>query len=392
MVQSSEPIGVYVHVPYCVARCPYCDFNSHVVPSPPWRAYTAAVVAEIQARADIFSGCSPMSVYFGGGTPSLAPAWVIESILAAVDQHLGPWKDCEVTVEANPKTIDTAGFAALVAVGTNRVSIGWQSTHDRLLQFLGRGHTASDSAACAAAARGAGVDNLSIDLIFAVPGQTLDDLDRDLDAIEALAPQHVSLYALTYYEGTQLHQRWSAGEVARFSDDEELRMMARIEVRLTVAGFEQYEVSNYARPGFRAVHNSLYWAGVRYLGVGPGAHSFARRDWERGWRWEAIRAADAYLEAWSKGRPTGLPREGDASIGWIESLSPRQMMTERMLCGLRLRDGVDLNEPGVARFREELAVGVGEAKIRGWAILQGSRLQPTGEGLNNADALAALFF
>ncbi|MEE8410399.1 MAG: radical SAM family heme chaperone HemW [Myxococcota bacterium] len=385
-------MGVYVHVPYCVARCPYCDFNSVVVPSPPWESFTAAVVAEIAARAEVFDACSPMSVYFGGGTPSLAPAYVFESILTAVDRYIGPWKGHEVSVEANPKTIDAAGFAALRSLGVDRVSIGWQSTHDRLLRYLGRGHTASESAACAAAARSGGFDNLSIDLIFAVPGQTHDDLDRDLDAIEALAPQHVSLYVLTYHQGTELHRRWSRGEVLRFSDDEELRMMARIEARLTAAGFEHYEVSNYARPGFRAVHNSLYWTGVRYLGIGPGAHSFARFDWERGWRWESIRAVDAYLDVWSSGRDAGLPRDGDASIGWIESLSARQMMTERMLCGLRLGDGLDLSEPVVARFRDEMAVAIGVAESRGWALLDGSRLRPTGEGLNNADALAALFF
>jgi oxygen-independent coproporphyrinogen-3 oxidase len=389
---SVHPFGVYVHVPYCVSRCPYCDFNAWADPSPPWRDYGRAVAAEISTRGAAFGGLALESVYVGGGTPSLAPPETLAEILAAVVARFGPLDDCEVTLEANPKTIEVSGFEAARRLGFNRASVGWQSTDDRLLEVLGRGHSAADSAACARAAREAGFDNLSIDLIFAVPGQTAEDLERDLDAIETLAPEHVSLYALTYHAGTEMERRLRAGTIERISEEAELAMMIRIEERLGAAGFEHYEVSNYARPGRRSVHNSLTWIGAPYLGAGPGAHSFAREATKRGWRWESVRSPALYLQAWTDPQPAGRPRADDPTVSFVEDLTPRQMMTERMLGGMRMPDGVDLNEPLLAGFGREVRDAAVEAHRRGWLSIEGARLRPTAEGLRNADALAEIFF
>lgn len=383
--------GVYVHVPFCPYVCPYCDFNVLVRRAPPWEAFVAALRRELEARASIFAGQALESLYFGGGTPSLAPPWWIASVKQAVEERFGPVPG-EITLEANPGTLDAEKLAGYRAAGVNRVSLGWQSTNDRLLQTLGRGHSAEESRAAAALVRAAGVPELSVDLIFAVPGQSLADLEHDLDELERLAPEHVSLYGLTYHERTRF-QRWrDTGRLVPVDEELEVRMMARIDERLRAAGYEHYEVSNFARPGHRAVHNSSYWTGAPYLGLGPGAHSFAREGWERGWRWEGTRRAERYIAAWEHARPAGLPRADDGTVTWIEELSARQLLAERMLCGLRTSDGVKLAEPPMREARAELERGIAEACRRGWAELVGDRLAPTALGFTYADDLAGLFF
>jgi oxygen-independent coproporphyrinogen-3 oxidase len=384
-------VGLYLHLPYCTSLCPYCDFNSYVDPKAPWEALTSALEREIATRAPVFA--TPWrSVYFGGGTPSLAPPDTVRRLIEAARQAAGLAADAELTLEVNPGTVTEASLAAFREVGINRVSLGWQSTHDRLLRVLGRGHSAADSHAAYAASRAAGFDNISLDLIFAVPGQSMADLDADLDRVLALAPEHVSLYALTYKPGTPFERRRLRGTLTPADEDLEADMMDHIEARLSAVGFEHYEVSNYALPGRRAVHNSLYWRGGRYLGVGPGAHSFHHEAWATGWRWEAVRDPAAYIAAWQTPPPPGVPATGDGTVTWCEALTPRQLFSERMLCGLRQADGVSLQEPALAAHADTVAAGVAEATARGWGRVQGDRLIPTPAGLTHADALAALFF
>ncbi|MFC1609416.1 radical SAM family heme chaperone HemW [Myxococcota bacterium] len=391
---GGSQLGLYVHVPFCVSRCPYCDFNSVARDDPPWESYTTALRAELRARAPRFRDSQLQSIYVGGGTPSLAPASALTGLVDCARDTFRAADVVEVTVEVNPADLDGRGFETLRAGGFDRLSIGWQSSADHVLHTLGRRHSAAEGAACVALARRAGFDNVSVDLMFGVQGQTLDDLNRDLDGVVELGVEHVSTYGLTFHDDTDFGRRLRAGELATMAEDDEVEMMLRIEERLSGEGYERYEVSNYARRGRRAVHNSLYWTGVEYLGLGAGAHSFVRRGWQRGWRWESRRDPDAYIQAWQRRASSseGLPGDGDGSIEWIEELTPRQMMTERMLCGLRTVEGVDLDEPVIAAHRNHVERCAIEATKRDWAARVGNRLRPTSMGLMNADALAALFF
>ena len=298
----------------------------------------------------------------------------------------------EITVEMNPGSVDATGLAELKAVGFNRLSVGWQSTQDRLLRVLGRAHDAAQSRAAVETARAAGFDNINIDLIFGVPGQTLADLDTDLDAVVSLGVEHVSPYALTFHPDTDFWRRRETGELTPISDDLEAEMMDRIEARLVGTGFEHYEVSNYARTGRRAVHNTLYWTGARYLGLGPGAHSFSHEDWRQGLRWETRRDPEAYYDVWSRTVRAGPPQHEDARTEQAEHLSQRQLMTERFMCGLRFVDGVDLDEGVFHGLMAQIIPGLEAAERRGWVKREGSRVWPTLQGMRFGDALASLFF
>ncbi|MEO0813966.1 MAG: radical SAM family heme chaperone HemW, partial [Myxococcota bacterium] len=285
--------GLYVHVPYCRRRCPYCDFNVWVDSKAPWEHLAEAIICDLESRAPSYPARFD-SVYFGGGTPSLAPTLFFESVLDAA-QRLGPIAPgAEVTVEIEPDTVGRERLREWRTLGFNRASLGWQSTHDSLLRTLGRGHSARSSQRMVDDVRDAGFENVSVDLIFAVPGQSLQQLDQDLDAVVGLAPPHVSLYALTFEPNTEFERRRQQGRLLPVDEPSELEMMDHITSRLTAAGFAHYEVSNYAQPGYEARHNSSYWAGKPYLGVGPGAHSYLPNPLGAS-RWESRRNPGAYI-------------------------------------------------------------------------------------------------
>jgi oxygen-independent coproporphyrinogen-3 oxidase len=392
--------GLYIHLPYCTSICPYCDFNAYATPKhgpAPYAALQAAMLQELATRAPLFTG--PLdAVYFGGGTPSLAPPSLIAAMLDGARGHLGLRPGAEVTLEANPGTLDAAGLAAFRTAGINRLSMGWQSTHNNLLRVLGRDHSASDSHEAFVQARVAGFEIISLDLIFAVPGQTQAQLEADLATIAQLQPEHVSLYAMTIKAGTPFARRQARGTLTPTDEAVEVAMMAQIDQALERAGYEHYEVSNYAKPGRRAVHNSLYWQGGEYLGLGPGAHSFHHDNWQQGWRWEGVRRPAAYMAAWagSEKAVNALPNEGQAPTGptvsFCELLSSRQLLTERMMCGLRHVDGLTLDRPPVSAYRPQIASALAESQARGWAELAGQSLRPTKAGILHSDALAEMFF
>lgn len=367
--------GLYVHVPYCRHRCPYCDFNVWIDKRAPWDALAEAVVRDLERHVSRF----PLpfeTVYFGGGTPSLAPTGFFEAVLAAARAH-GLRERAEITIEVEPATIARERLRELVALGVNRASLGWQSTHDRLLRVLGRMHDAAASARMAADARAAGLTNVSVDLIFAVPGQSMAELDADLDAVLRLDPEHVSLYALTFEPGTELERRRRAGRVTPVDEEVELTMMERIDERLCAAGYRHYEISNYARPGHEARHNAAYWHGAPYLGLGPGAHSYLPTGFGAE-RWEALRAPGAYIE------DRGAAYEGR------ETLTPRQVVAERLMTAMRLDDGLNVAGLGLERW-PDLEAAARDAEERGWLAREGTRWSATTSGRRHADALAALF-
>ncbi len=325
-----RPFGLYLHIPFCLARCGYCDFNTYLHDPELARAYVGALAAEIAAWGERpkLRGRPAATVYLGGGTPSLLAPGAVAEILDAVRAAFPLAPGAEVTLEANPGTVDRAGLAGFRAAGVNRLSFGVQAFQDRLLRVAGRDHTAEDARRSLADARAAGFTNLSLDLIFALPGQTLDDWAASLDEAVGLGPEHISAYGLTYEEGTPFHRDRRAGRLRPVDEETEAAMFDLGIARLTAAGFEQYEISNFARPGFRSAHNQIYWRRGDYLGFGAGAHSCldGRRFFNR-------RLPQEYIAA--------VRRNGSAEAG-AEDLTPRQRLGEAMVLGLRLREGLDL--------------------------------------------------
>ena len=263
------PWGVYLHIPWCRTRCPYCAFNVEVHPSPPTAAYTEALLtqwADLQSR---FDG-QPSTLVFGGGTPSLHPP----GDLARLVQALHPIQNGEVTLEANPGTVDASLLQDLLHAGINRLSLGIQTFHEGHARFLNRAHSVRDAQNLLAQVRQAGFRSWSADLIFALPHQTLAELEKDLSTLLETEPPHVSLYGLTAEPGTPYTQGLATGKVPPQDPDLWADMYSTAVERLEAAGLHRYEVSSFARPGHRSAHNELYWRGHRYAGLGAGAHGW----------------------------------------------------------------------------------------------------------------------
>jgi len=380
-----EPFALYVHVPWCRRICPYCDFNVHAAATPPEDEYVAALVAEMEAhvRDERWSGRDAKSVYVGGGTPSLFSPGAIGRMLAAVVRVFGIVDGAEITLEANPGTVDRETLAGYRAAGVNRLSLGAQSFDARHLRTLGRDHGPDDTRAAVEAARDAGFANVSLDLIFAVPGETAADWERDLAATIALAPEHVSAYALTYEERTPFHAWRASGRLRPVDDDSEATMAEAAATILPAAGYARYEISSFARPGFAARHNASYWDGSDYLGVGAGAHSFSRRP-APGRRWMNERLPARYLAA--------VAASGTA-VGTEEHLTEAQARAEFCFSGLRRTIGVDA-DAFRARFGVELATAfphVAGLVADGLVETAGGRVRLTERGRRFADTVAATF-
>lgn len=325
--------SLYIHFPFCLKKCLYCDFNS-IADSPLKPAeYVAALVREMDLRAKTLPApATAPTLYFGGGTPSLMEPDLVGEIIDAAARLFGLEADAEITIEANPGTLTLEKLAGYRAAGVNRLSLGVQAFDDALLARLGRVHTADEAIAAYAAARTAGFTNIGIDLIHSLPGQSVEMWRKALDQATSLAPEHISAYGLSIEEGTPFFRLEEAGELPLPDEGEAVAMFeATIEV-LAGKGYQYYEISNFALPGFRSRHNRVYWRRGNYLGFGAGAHSFLREpDW--GVRWKNPDSYAPYLEA------------VQCSILAAEELHPlsrREALSEAFFLGLRLLDGVDL--------------------------------------------------
>jgi len=267
---AAPPLSLYVHLPWCVRKCPYCDFNSHAVPARgvPEAAYVAALLDDLEYAARDAGGRPLVSIFFGGGTPSLFSADSIGRIVERAVQRLGAAADFEVTLEANPGTVERGRFAAYRAAGVNRVSLGAQSFSDRHLAALGRIHARDETLAAVDELRAANLDNFNLDLMYALPEQSVDEALADLEQAIGLGPPHLSHYQLTLEPGTAFERR-----PPRLPDDESAyAMQLSCQQRLAEAGYRHYEVSAYAQPGRECRHNLNYWRFGDYLGIGAGAH------------------------------------------------------------------------------------------------------------------------
>ncbi len=378
----AAPYALYVHVPWCRHVCPYCDFNVYATASAPedddLEAYRAELAAWT-ARPGLH-GRGIDTVHLGGGTPSLLKPDTVGALLDAV-RAAGLAPDAEVTLEANPGTVSADSLAGYRAAGVTRLSLGAQSFQPALLRTLGRDHSPDDTRAAVVLARAAGFANLSLDLIFAVPGQSLDDWEDDVTQALALTTEHVSAYALTWEEGTPFHAWRARGRLVAVDDDLESAMADIAAHRLADAGLERYEISSWARPGFASRHNTHYWDGTDYLGIGPGAHSFHAGPGAR--RWWNVRRPDRWRAA--------VARDGTAVEG-EERLTGAQERSEFLITGLRRIAGVDL-----AEFERRFAVPAHVAfpqlaHLERERLIErrGERLRLTARGLRFADTVGAV--
>ena len=325
--------GLYFHIPFCRRKCPYCDFYS-VTDLAALPSFVDALQRELALRAD--PALKVDTVYFGGGTPSLCPPEAVAALLDRARSCFDLLADAEITLEANPGTLGPKALERLRAAGVNRLNLGIQSFRDAGLRFLGRIHDRDQALAVIAQACGAGFDNLGLDLIYGLPGQTGAEWHSDLDQALAWHPAHLSCYILTFEPGTPLTRDVAAGRVPMPEEDRVVDLFESTAAVLTAAGYDHYEISNYARtPDHRSRHNLKYWRFSPYLGFGPGAHSY--RDGVRSWN---LADLDIYLKRLAKGR---------RPAGGREVLSVEQQVLEALLLGLRLKEGFSI--PGFeARF------------------------------------------
>lgn len=374
--------GIYIHIPFCMRKCPYCDFNSYKAAGRDIDAYVQALLLEMQLVKNSLPHSLPTfgSVYFGGGTPTLLPADRLISTLDAVRALFLLSPDAEITVEANPGTVSLESLAQLRSAGFNRLSLGVQSLENRLLRALGRIHTAEQAAESFIWARWAGFTNISVDLMYALPGQSIDDWRADLDRALNLHPEHISAYALTVEPGTRFWRRREKGELQLPNENEELEMERLAEAVLCSGGYERYEISNYAKPGYRSRHNQVYWRNWSYLGFGAGAASY----WD-GERRINIKQPSAYVRVVGRGR---LP------VAEAERLPPLKAAGEMLMLGLRMLEGVDSADVK-RRFGVDVlsafAPEVERMKTLGLLQVDGTRLKLTPQGLLLANEVCAAF-
>ena len=323
------PLALYIHWPFCKSKCPYCDFNSHVRDSIDQTRWQKALLAELDHWAPALKGRELASIFFGGGTPSLMAPATAAALIERAALHWPAARDLEITLEANPTSVEAARFAELYAAGVNRVSLGVQALDDASLKFLGRGHDASEAReAVALAARL--FDRFSFDLIYARPGQTLAAWRGELNAALALAGRHLSLYQLTIEPGTAFATAFARGDFRLPDEETQGALYEATQETLAAAGLPAYEISNHARPGEECRHNLVYWRYQDYLGIGPGAHGRLTRGAEkRGLK--NFRAPETWLGA-----------VGRAGHGLEESLllSADERRDEMLMMGLRLGEGI----------------------------------------------------
>jgi len=377
-LRSLPPLSLYIHLPWCLRKCPYCDFNSHAQPNLlPEQRYVDALIADLESALPLIWGRGVCSVFLGGGTPSLFSPEAIDRLLAAVRARVRLEAGCEITLEANPGTFEAARFRAFAAAGVTRLSLGVQSFDDRFLQALGRVHSGAQARAALDVAAQC-FAQLNIDLMYALPGQSAQDLARDLEAALSFTPPHLSIYHLTIEPNT-----WFAKYPPPLpEDDAAWAMLDHITARTAACGMQRYEVSAYARPGAHCQHNRNYWQFGDYLGLGAGAHSklsFAQRIV----RQVRLRDPARYMHAALSG--SAIARDDDVARA--------DLPFEFMLCALRLRAGFALQDfverTGLPLSSIEQPLQAAQAQgliacTQGW-------VQPTERGFDFLSDLQALF-
>jgi len=382
MTSRNDNVGLYLHVPFCDRRCHFCGFFTRARRDDRVAAFASDLMAEIQlhGRTDTLRRRTVETIYFGGGTPTTLSSGQLLSILEACRRSFAVDPAAEVSIEANPASVEESFLRALRKGGFNRLSVGAQSFDDAELKAANTPHTTQEIVQAVGAARRAGFANLNLDLIYGLPGQSLTRWLANLDAAIALAPEHLAFYGLPIEEGTQLHREMERGQLHLPDEDGLADMYQKGQDRLRGAGYLQYEVSNFARPGHACRHNLGYWTDREWLGVGPSAHSYLD-----GTRFSAVATLEEYQRLVSAGVPPIAEREQG---------TPDLRLREAVAFGLRTVAGVacaPLREryclDPIERFREPIE----RLTFGRWMILDGEVLRPSDDGLLLADELAAAF-
>ncbi|WP_404714213.1 radical SAM family heme chaperone HemW [Sphingomonas sp. MMS24-J13] len=326
-IEPGHPLALYIHWPFCVSKCPYCDFNSHVRQSVDQAAWRDALLIDLAHEAAVGPERALGSIFFGGGTPSLMPPETVAALIAAAERHWGFLRDIEITLEANPSSVEAARFADLAAAGVNRVSLGLQALDDATLRFLGRAHDVAEGLAALETAQRT-FERVNFDLIYARPGQSEADWQAEMTRALGFGTSHLSLYQLTIEPGTRFATMAARGELPPVDPDHGARLFELTRAMTAAAGLPAYEISNHARPGEESRHNLAYWRYADYLGVGPGAHG--RRN-------SAFTVRAKKPENWL----ARIERDGHG-IEQEDGLDLATRRTEALLMGLRLEEGVPI--------------------------------------------------
>ena len=379
---SAPPLAVYIHWPFCRSKCPYCDFNSHVRDRIDTARWTRALLADLDRQAALAPDREIVSIFFGGGTPSLMPPETVAALIDRARSHWPSAPELEITLEANPNSAESERFAGFAAAGVNRLSLGIQALDPAALKFLGRAHDRDEATAAIALAR-AVFPRYSFDLIYARPAQSVAAWLAELDEALGLAGEHLSLYQLTIEDGTAFAARARRGELSVPDDDTGAALYEATQQRLAAAGLPAYEISNHARPGAECRHNLAYWRYEDYLGVGPGAHG--RVTTAGGFRLatQQRRAPEAWLDAIEAGDP------GASEIVPIEA---ETALEEMLMMGLRLNEGVARSRfEGLAGTTPETRFGAALARLvdGGFLIVDDRHIAATAAGRQRLNAVLA---
>ena len=347
-VVSPSGMSLYIHVPFCNTKCPYCDFNTYQGIENLFTPYLRALITEIKLWGTVLDAPIVNTIFFGGGTPSYLPEGAIGEIIKAADSAFRIRPSAEITIEANPGDITSESCTRLLSEGVNRLSIGVQSLDNGLLQMLGRRHDSEKAISSCKLAGAAGFNNISLDLMYGLPNQTITQWQDTLQRLTDLEPNHISLYSLTLEEGTPLHQWVQQGKLPTPDIDLTADMYHYAEDCLETRGYSHYEISNWSKPGCASEHNLAYWRNHPYVGVGPGAHS--RIGEYRFWTVNSPREYIECSQTWDLSHPVRFSGFTDYDLGTIptildhEYINPDLFASETMFLGLRLLDGINLQE------------------------------------------------
>ena len=372
-------LGIYLHIPFCVRKCLYCDFLSFPADEDARRAYARALVREIRAYKETGAAYETVSIFLGGGTPSVMPADCLSDIMNAVKETFDVVPGAEITMEMNPGTVSGAMTNFLFS-HVSRVSLGLQSADDAELAGLGRIHTFAEFLAAYRLLRETGIRNINVDLMSGIPGQTAESWNHTLSAVADLHPEHISAYSLIVEEGTPFAAMAAAGKLPIPDEDTERKMYADTETILSLRGYHRYEISNYALPGYECRHNARYWRGGDYLGLGLGASSLMD-----GVRWKNTDSMEEYLAASS--RPKEILRD-------VETLSVRSRIEEFMFLGLRMTEGVtaaEFEKRFGLKMEEVYGGAIDKLADEGMLTDDGGRIRLTHRGVDVSNAVLAEF-